>query len=98
GMALANSFPVAVNPKGGMNCYWPMPFAKRFRLTITNDGPKAVNELFYQITYELRGEPLPEGTAYFHASWRRSMTTRERPEHVILDGVKGRGHYVGTAL
>jgi hypothetical protein len=98
GLALVNSFPVAVNPKGGMNCYWPMPFAKRFRLTITNDGPKAVSELFYQITYELRGEPLPEGTAYFHASWRRSMTTRENPEHVVLDGVKGRGHYVGTSL
>jgi hypothetical protein len=26
------------------------------------------------------------------------MTTRERPEHVILDGVRGRGHYVGTYL
>ena len=26
------------------------------------------------------------------------MTTREYPEHVILDGVKGRGHYVGTFL
>jgi hypothetical protein len=36
--------------------------------------------------------------AYFHAQWRRSMTTREYPEHVILAGVQGRGHYVGTYL
>lgn len=26
------------------------------------------------------------------------MTTREHPEHVILDGVEGRGQYVGTFL
>jgi len=26
------------------------------------------------------------------------MTTRENPQHVILDNVKGRGHYVGTVL
>ncbi|MBL8963728.1 MAG: DUF2961 domain-containing protein [Phycisphaeraceae bacterium] len=96
GLALVNSLPVAVNPRGGMNSYWPMPFRGRFRLTITNDGPSAVGELFYQVTYAL-GE-VPEDAAYFHASWRRSVTTRERPEHTILDGVRGRGHYVGTSL
>jgi hypothetical protein len=26
------------------------------------------------------------------------VTRREHPEHVLLDGVKGRGHYVGTYL
>ncbi|MCK6477798.1 MAG: DUF2961 domain-containing protein [Phycisphaerales bacterium] len=99
GLALVNSMPVAVNPKGGMNCYWPMPFRKRFRLTITHDGPKPLNELFYQITWSQ--EPaggVPDDAAYFHASWRRSMTTRDHPEHTILDNVNGRGHYVGTAL
>lgn len=96
GCALVNSMPIAVNPKGGMNSYWPMPFRKRIRITITNDGPKAINELFYQITYAL--QDVPSDAAYLHASWRRSMTTRENPEHVILDGVRGAGHYVGTAL
>ena len=23
-----NSLPVAVNPSGGFNCYWPMPFSR----------------------------------------------------------------------
>lgn len=96
GLALVNSSPIAVNPKGGMNCYWPMPFRSRFRMTLTNEGPKAINEVFYQVTYAL--EDVEPDTAYFHASWRRSMTTRENPEHVILDGVEGRGHYVGTSL
>ena len=41
---------------------------------------------------------LPNNIGYFHAQWRRSMTTRENPEHVILDAVQGKGHYVGTFL
>jgi len=94
GLALVNSLPIAVNPKGGMNSYWPMPFRKRIRIEITNDGPKTISEFFYQITYAL--QDLPADAAYFHASWRRSMTTRQNPEHTILDGVSGRGHYAGT--
>ena len=35
---------------------------------------------------------------YFHAQYRRSMTTREKPVYTILDGVKGMGKYVGTYL
>lgn len=96
GLALINSMPIAVNPKGGMNSYWPMPFRKRIRIEITNDGPKTISEFFYQITYAL--QDLPENAAYFHASWRRSMTTRQNPEHTILDGAQGRGHYAGTYL
>lgn len=96
GCGLIDSRVVAVNPKGGMNSYWPMPFRKRFRLSIRNDGPREISEFFYQVTYSL--EEVPEGAAYLHASWARSLTTRERPEHVILESVKGRGHYAGTYL
>lgn len=96
GCALIGSIPVAVNPRGGMNSYWPMPFVKRLRIEIANDGPQDLNEFFYQITYALADVPGEAG--YLHAQWRRSMTTRQRPEHVILDGVRGRGHYVGTYL
>lgn len=95
-LAQVNSLPVCVNPRGGMNSYWPMPFRRRFRIEITNDGPSDVSEFFYQITYALTD--LPKDTGYLHAQWRRSMTTRESPEHVILSDVKGRGHYVGTYL
>ena len=96
GCALIDSQPIAVNPKGGMNSYWPMPFRGRFRLSIRNDGPKAISEFFYQVTYSV--EEVGDDVAYFHASWARSMTSRERPEHVILDRVNGRGHYAGTYL
>jgi hypothetical protein len=91
-----NSIPIAVNPSGGFNSYWPMPFRQRARITIENQRGEPVSGFFYQITYAL-GE-VPENIAYFHAHWRRSMTTREYPEHVILENVRGRGHYVGTFL
>ena len=91
-----NSIPIAVNPSGGFNSYWPMPFRKHCRITIENQHWVDIPGFYYQITYSLT--EVPENALYFHAQWRRSMTTRERPEHVILDGVKGRGHYVGTFL
>ncbi len=96
GLAQVSSIPVAVNPRGGMNCYWPMPFRKRMRIEITNDAAQVVPEFFFQITYAL-GE-LASDSAYFHASYHRATTTRDHPEHVILDDVKGSGHYVGTYL
>ncbi len=90
------SLPITVNPSGGFNSYWPLPFAKRARITIENQYWEAISGFFYQITYAL-GE-VPAGAGRFHAQWRRSMTTREYPEHVILEGVRGQGHYVGTVL
>lgn len=91
-----SSFMVAVNPTGGFNSYWPMPFRESARVTIENQRWEDVDCFFYQITYAL-GEVPPEA-AYLHAQWRRTVTQREKPEHVILEGVKGKGHYVGTFL
>ena len=90
------SLPVAVNPNGGLNCYWPMPFSSVARITVENQWHEDIGGFFYQITYALTGVPSEAG--YFHAEHRRSLTTREYPEHIILDGVTGSGHYVGTYL
>ncbi|NLO74557.1 MAG: DUF2961 domain-containing protein [candidate division WS1 bacterium] len=92
--AKINSLPVAVNPSGGMNCYWPMPFRKSCEITIENQRGVDQGCFFYQVDYALRD--VPAEAAYFHAQFRQSTTTRECPEHVILDGVKGDGQYVGT--
>jgi hypothetical protein len=91
-----NSLMVAVNPSGGFNSYWPMPFHKKARITIENQSPGNIGGFFYQITYAL--EAVPENAAYFHAQWRRTLTSREHPEHVLLDGVEGQGQYVGTFI
>jgi len=94
--AKISSIPIAVNPTGGFNSYWPMPFAKSAVIEIENQWHEAIGGFFYQVDYEL-GE-VPGDLAYFHAQWRRAVTPIERPEHVILDGVKGKGQFVGTYL
>ncbi len=91
-----NSLMLAVNPSGGFNSYWPMPFRRHARITVENQRPEDIPGFFYQITYSL--EAVPADAAYFHASWRRSLTTREHPEHILVDNIEGQGHYVGTAI
>ena len=73
-----------------------MPFRKSARIAIENQRWEDIGGFFYQITYEL--DDVPDDAAYFHAQWRRRVTTDEYPEHVILDGIKGKGQYVGTYL
>jgi len=90
-----NSLPVAVNPAGGMNAYWEMPFRQSARLTIENLGTQEV-VLYYQIDYTLTD--VPDDVAYFHAQWRRSNPLGYKQVHTLLDGVKGKGHYIGTYL
>ncbi|HOM72727.1 MAG TPA: DUF2961 domain-containing protein, partial [Armatimonadota bacterium] len=91
-----NSIPIAVNPSGGFNSFWPMPFRKSARIELENQGKNVINQFYYQVNYEL--DEVPDNAAYFHAQWRRAVTPIEAPQHVILDGVKGKGHYVGTYL
>ena len=94
--APVNSLPVIDIPAAAMNCYWPMPFRKHARITVTNDSDKALQLLTYQIDYRLG--PIPAEAAYFHAQWRRATVDPADAVYTILDGVKGEGRYVGTFL
>jgi len=93
--ARVNSLAVTVNPQNALNCYWPMPFRTRARVTFTNENKEDLQLLAYQITYT--EVSLPKNAATFHAQWRRASTAEANP-YVILDGVKGHGRYVGTFL
>jgi hypothetical protein len=94
--APVNSAAIVVNAKSALNCYWPMPFAKRARITLTNDRDKDMSLFTYQITYA--ETEVPKNAGYFHAQWRRTTTTRQNPQHTIVDGIKGAGRYAGTFL
>ena len=94
--APVNSLAVVVNPNNALNCYWPMPFRKHVRITLANESPNEdLTLLAYQIDYAEMD--IPASAAYFHAQFRRTRTDRQNP-YVILDGVRGRGRYVGTFL
>ena len=93
--AQLSSSMVAVNPHGGFNSYWPMPFADGAHLTVENLSDQEVI-VYYQLSYEIGAEAA--GTGRLHAQWRRSNPLAAGSTHVLLDGVRGRGQYVGTYL
>jgi len=93
---MVNSMPVMVGPKCGLNCFWSMPFRKGCRITMENLHPKERAASFHQINYTLT--EVPEDCAYFHAQFRRVNPTPYHKEYVIVDGVKGRGQFVGTSM
>jgi hypothetical protein len=90
-----SSLPVAVNPNGGFNSYWEMPFRKGATITVESVASEEVT-LYYQVDYTLT--EIDTDAAYFHAQWRRSNTLPYGQVHTILDGIKGSGHYVGTYI
>lgn len=90
-----NSLPITVAPKGGFNSYWSMPFLKSAKIVMKNLHYEDCI-IYYQIDYtkkELQGD-----IAYFHSQFRRKNPVLKGEPYVILDQVKGRGHYVGTYL
>ena len=86
---------VCVNPGSAFNCYWTMPFRKKCRITLENRAEEEV-VYYYQIDYAL-GE-VPEDAAYFHAQFRRVNPLPYKDVYTIVDGIKGKGHYVGTYM
>lgn len=90
-----NSLAVCVNPRSGFNSYWQMPFRKGAKVTMENLGEERAT-VYYQIDYSL--EEVPENTPYFHAQFRRVNPLPLKEDFTIVDGIKGRGQYVGTTL
>ena len=90
-----NSLPVCVNPGSAFNCYWAMPFRKAAKITLENLDEKQMT-IYYQINYTLT--EVPKDAAYFHAQFRRVNKLKAKDVYTILDGVRGRGQYVGTYM
>jgi len=86
---------VAVNPGSGFNSFWQMPFRKKFRMTLENRSGKPLR-IYYQISYAL--QPVSAQAGYFHAQFRMADPLKAGDVFTILDGVQGRGQYVGTYL
>jgi len=90
-----SSLAVCVNPGSAFNCYWEMPFRKSCKITMENINTQRMT-LYYQVDYTLT--QVPEDVGYFHARFNRVNPLPSKTDYVILDGVKGWGHYVGTYL
>lgn len=89
------SLAVCVNPGSAFNCYWPMPFRKKCKITMENIDDKDM-VLFYSVDYiETK---IPDDAAYFHAQFRRVNPVPYKSIYTLVDNIKGRGQYVGTYM
>ena len=93
--AKLTSLAVNVNPGSAFNCYWPMPFRKKCRITMENINTEDMI-LYYQVDYILT--EVPADAAYFHAQFRRTNPLPYKENYTLVDGIKGKGHYVGTYM
>lgn len=72
-----------------LNCFFPMPFRKHARITVTNEGRMKLGSLYYNVEYRSYSQPLADGTLYFHAQYRQAQ-----PNH----GWTSQWHSNGDAL
>jgi len=90
------SLPVIVEGGDGYNCFWTMPFHKSAKITVSNEGDKAVRSFYYQIDYT-EVDKLPENSAYFCAQYRQEFPEKTGDDYLVMEA-EGSGHYVGTVL
>jgi len=64
---------LSVSSIKALNSYFPMPFARHAKITVTNEGEQAINSLYYNIDYRGTSRPLPPDTLYFHAQYRQAQ-------------------------
>src|SRR5215467_6369771 len=93
--ARVSSLPICVNPGSAFNSYWPMPFRHKARITMENLDEKPM-VVYYQIDYTL--SEIPKDAAYFHAQFSRVNPLPYKQVYTIVEGIKGKGQYVGTYL
>ncbi len=92
-----DSLPIRVTSDGrGRNCYWPMPFAKSAKITVTNEARQRCDAFYYYIDWQ-KLPKLSKKTGYFHAVYRQEYPATMGKNYLIAD-LQGRGQYVGTVL
>jgi len=67
---------LSVGSDKALNSFFPMPFQKHARITVSNEGKEKVEAFYFNIDYRALSQPLPAGTLYFHAQFRQA-----KPNH-----------------
>jgi Protein of unknown function (DUF2961) len=67
---------LSVGGEKSLNSFFPMPYQQHARITITNEGLRAIRSLYYNIDYQTNTLPLAPGTLYFHAQYRQAQPNR----------------------
>jgi hypothetical protein len=67
------SEPLSVGSDKALNSFFPMPFQKHARITVSNEGQRKVDAFYFNLDYRAYSQPLPSGTLYFHAQFRQAQ-------------------------
>jgi hypothetical protein len=100
---LYESIPLKVGSDKALNSFFPMPFQKHARMTVTNEGARKVDAFYFNIDYRAYSKPLPGDQLYFHAQYRQASPAHgwtndwKSNGDPLVDGKKnlnGDGNYV----
>lgn len=75
----------------------PMPFRRSARLVVTNEGPRQVNLIFYDVNFRTLARQ-PADMLYFHAWWSRDRATALGRDFRVLPRIEGRGRFLGASF
>ncbi len=73
---LYQSAALAVGGDKALNCFFPMPFAKHARITVTNEGSQKTDAFYFNIDYRAYNKTLPADALYFHAQYRQAAPAK----------------------
>ena len=96
------SIPLSVGSAKALNCFFPMPFQKHAKVTVTNEGTQKTDAFYFNIDYRVYSRPQP-AELYFHAQYRQANPAhgwtsdwRENGQPGVGDrkNLNGEGNYV----
>lgn len=73
---LFESVPLAIGSNKALNCFFPMPFRRKARITVANEGQQRVDAFYFNIDYRVFNRPLPADALYFHAQYRQATPAK----------------------
>jgi hypothetical protein len=73
---LYQSIPLAVGSIKALNSFFPMPFRKKAKITVTNEGERRADAFYFNIDYRTPLHPLPSAVLYFHAQYRQATPAK----------------------
>lgn len=104
---LYQSVPLSVGGDKALNCFFPMPFQKHARITLSNEGRQTAEAVYWNIDLRAYQSPLPADTLYFHAQYRQATPNQpwtgskfnlDGKENYVWLEATGRGHFAGVTM
>lgn len=97
------SAPLSVGSQKALNAYFPMPFRRSAKITLTNEGTLPTAAVYYNIDWQKYASPLPADMMYFYAEYRQAQPNKgwtddwkQNGDPQVYDkkNLNGEGNYV----